>query len=108
MNTAVSHLALRLGPAGVEDVEALSPEPGGSARCYWNRYGTQCDHPASKGSPGHQRAVVRLCVRGPLQLPPLPLPGQHVVLQPGQHVLQRQLVSLQLHYVVLDRGLLQL
>ena len=22
------------------------PEPGGSARCYWNGYGTQCDHPA--------------------------------------------------------------
>ena len=23
-----------------------APEPGGSACCYWNRCGTQCDHPA--------------------------------------------------------------
>ena len=25
---------------------ATCPEPGGSACCYWNGYGTQCNHPA--------------------------------------------------------------
>ena len=25
-------------------------EPGGSARCYWNGYGTQCSHPAQGGA----------------------------------------------------------
>ena len=25
-----------------------APEPGGSASCYWNGYGTQCNHPAQR------------------------------------------------------------
>ena len=33
-------------PANLQDAKACPPEPGGSARCYWNGYGTQCSHPA--------------------------------------------------------------
>ena len=41
-------LSARLAPKRLE----LRPErclprgPGGSASCYWNRYGTRCSHPA--------------------------------------------------------------
>ena len=43
------------------------PEPGGSACCYWNGYGTQCDHPAQGrtggGGGGGGDGQIRLLAR---------------------------------------------
>ena len=41
-------LDLALGEGRRDFLGPPAPEPGGSACCYWDRYGTQCDHPAQR------------------------------------------------------------
>ena len=43
---------------------SCNPEPGGSARCYWNGYATQCNHPAQ----GRTKVLVAVVERGGLGL----------------------------------------
>ena len=63
------HVALERRPrhavvplVGGVDVQEAAPEPGGSACCHWNGYGTQCGHPAQQGR-RPVRAASEVCVQ---------------------------------------------
>ena len=46
--SSIIRLAIERGGDPARSPAPCRREPGGSARCYWNRYGTQCGHPGSK------------------------------------------------------------